>query len=234
MADKTIKHFIFSRFFTFNDPKYPHDIYEVDFLSKQLPLAKNMLSSLENQTNKNFDLVFLVNEKFFDNPKYEFVFKRLQNSTVLPLTFIKKYHPHRLVEKALNNFDFVIQSRMDFDDFIYKDAIAETQNKIHECDKILVYGYCKGYMYINKELYYFNTGTRWGKEGHLSILQSLIVESLFAKKFLSLSLTILTTQKLDLTSRNFLRKMVSNFLRICSNKIRQRMLMFISDTIFRT
>ena len=206
MADATVKHFIFSRFFTFNDPKYPHDIYDVDFLSTQLPLAKNMLSSLENQTNKNFDLVFLVNEKFFDNPTYEFVFKTLQDSTTLSLTFIRKYHPHRLVEDAYTKYDFVIQSRMDFDDFIYKDAVADTQSKIHECDKILAYGYCKGYMYLNKELFHFDTGTRWGNEGHHSILQSLIVKSSFAKKIPFFEPYYFNHTKIKLNIKGFLEK----------------------------
>ena len=176
MADTTIKHFIFSRFFPIQDPKYPHDIYDVDFLSKQLPLAKNMLSSLENQTNKNFDLIFLMNEKFFDNPTYEFLFKTLQDSTTLPIKFVKTHtsssgkavlneHSYVIqfdtlspsVKDALNEYDYVIQSRMDFDDFAYKDAVADIQSKANDCDKVLVYGYCNGYDYRFKELYTYLT-----------------------------------------------------------------------------
>lgn len=154
-SDKKIKHFVIMRFFSFDDPKYPHDIYDPDFLEKQLVLAKNnALPSLENQTNKNFDLVFIVNAKFFDNPKYEFVFSTLKESTTLSLTFIKNSEQARLVKQAFNDFDFVIQSRMDFDDFIFKDAIADTQSKVDECENILSYGYCKGYIYICNELYY--------------------------------------------------------------------------------
>ena len=180
VEDKKIKHFILMRFFSFNDPKYPHDIYDPEFLSKQLVLAKNnALPSLENQTNKNFDLVFIVNAKFFDNPKYEFVFSTLKDSTTLPLTFIKNSEQPRLVKEAFNDYDFVIQSRMDFDDFIFKDAIADTQSKVDECDKVLSYGYCRGYIYAYNELYYqYNA---WEGAGHHSILQSLILKSSFAK-----------------------------------------------------
>ena len=70
-SDKKIKHFVIMRFFSFDDPKYPHDIYDTDFLAKQLVLAKNnALSSLDNQTNKNFDLVFILNVKFLNTNSF--------------------------------------------------------------------------------------------------------------------------------------------------------------------
>lgn len=179
MPDKTIKHFIFMRFFNRQVPSYPHDVLDVDFLSKQLFLVNNALRSLENQTNKNFELVFLVHEKFLTEKKYEFIFSTLKDSTVLPLKFVrvKDYPP--LVIEAFNNYEFVIQSRLDFDDFIFKDAISDTQSKVNECDKILAYGYCKGYTYVWGELYpYFSL---WNKVGHYSLLQSFILKSSFAK-----------------------------------------------------
>lgn len=177
---KKIKHFIFMRFFPKQDPKYPHDVLDVDFLWKQLILAKNALGSLENQTNKNFELVFLANPKFFDDPKYEFVFSILRASTTLPLTFIKMGDIPRLVKDAYEKYDYVIQSRMDFDDFIYKDAVADTQSKVDECKSIMTYGYCRGYEYTFKELYRFFHP--YGKIGWHGVLGSLILESSFAKK----------------------------------------------------
>ena len=181
MSDKTIKHFIFSRFFPKQDPKYPYDVLDVNFLSTQLALAQNNeLKSLENQTNKNFELVFLANPKYFDDPKYKFVFSTLQDSTTLPITFTTMANMPDLVKDAYEKYEFVIQSRMDFDDFIYKDAIADTQSKVNECDSVLIYGYNKGYVYVQGELYpeYFSKNVT----GHQSILQSLIWKSSFAKK----------------------------------------------------
>ena len=69
-SDKKIKHFVVSRFFPVQRKEFPHNILDVDFLLKQLSLAKNMLRSLENQTNKNFESVFVANPKFFEDPKY--------------------------------------------------------------------------------------------------------------------------------------------------------------------
>ena len=212
MADKSIKHFIFMRFFSFDDPKYPYNIYDVDFLSKQLVVAQNnALSSLENQTNKNFNLVFVVNTKFFDNPKYDFVFSTLRDSTTLPITFIKNSDMRSLVKKALNEYDFVIQSRMDFDDFIFKDAIADTHSKINECDNILAYGYCRGYSYLYEELYvhyslwiYKNLSDE--PLGHHSILQSLILKSSFAKNLPSIGIYGSNHGQIKLRIKDFLEK----------------------------
>lgn len=206
MADKTIKHFVFSRFFPRQDPKYPHDVFDVNFLSTQLPLAKNILGSLENQTNKNFELIFFMNSKFFDEPKYEFIFSTLKDSTTLPIKFIKESEIRGLVESEYNEYDFVIQSRMDFDDFIFQDAVEDTQGKVEECENILAYGYCKGYEYIYGELYPFDTWGKWGKEGHISILQSLILKSSFAQKIPYVGAYSFDHTKIKLKLKEFLEK----------------------------
>ena len=152
-------------------------------------LANNLLRSLENQTNKNFELIFVAHEKFFEDKKYEFIFTKLRNSTTLPIKFMQSIKEIPLggkdvpilITDALDKYDFVIQSRIDFDDFVYKGAIEDTQNKVNECDSILYYGYCRGYTYVYGELYpFYYTGV--DKMGHIGVLQSVILKSSFAKK----------------------------------------------------
>lgn len=204
-SEKKFKHFVIIRFFTFDDPKYPYDIYDTDFLSKQLVLAKNnALPSLENQTNKNFELVFMLNDKFFDNPKYEFVFSTLKNSSALPLTFIKNSDRLQLIEDACNNYDFVITSRMDFDDFLFKDAVADTQSKVDECTDILTYGYCKGFTYIRGNLY--NAFTTYKDLGHYGVLQSVILKSAFAKTIPFVGVYDFNHAKIKIRLKTFLEK----------------------------
>ena len=180
-SDKKIKHFVIMRFFTFYDKKYPYDIYDVNFLRQQIILARNALGSLENQTNKNFELVFMVNDKFFVDSKYEFIFSSLKNSTSLPITFIKRNDIKLLTKDALNEYNYVITSRMDFDDFIYKDAIAIAQGKVDECDSILAHGYCKGYIYRQRASELYNFAHMCKGIGFVAILISLILKSSFAK-----------------------------------------------------
>lgn len=194
-----IKHFVIVRFFPYQRRDFPHDIFDVNFLSEQLVLAKNnALKSLEIQTNKNFELVFVVNHKLLADPKYGFIFSTLRESTTLQLEFVKSNEGVRsgernlksdelsqLIKKSFDEYDFVIQSRTDFDDFVYKDVIADTQSKVEECDSILCYGYGNGYMYYDAycELYHFYTSyMSAGGTGHISAMQSFIMKSSFAKK----------------------------------------------------
>lgn len=216
-SNKKIKHFIFMRFFSFEDPKYPYDIYDVVFLTKQILLAKNnALHSLENQSDKNFELFFLVNSNFFDDPKYKFVFSALQCATTLPVKFIKSKEQYLLVRTALKQYDFVIQSRMDFDDFIFKNAVADTHSKIDECDKILAYGYCKGYKYFNGRFYPFND--KFSGTGHNGILQSLILKSSFAKKLPFIGTYTFNHRKVKIGIKEFLEK---NGLEFSENMFQQ-------------
>ena len=197
MADKTLKHLVFMRFFSWQAREYPQDIFDADFLSAQLPLANNALRSLENQTNKNFELIFVLHPNFFDNSKYEFIFSTLKDSTTLPIQFMRNtgkfylFKPElngkelngelcRLIKDTTSKYDFVITTRMDFDDFIFKEAVEDTQSKINECDSVLSYGYNKGYEYIitSHELY----PSKYSWPGHHSVFQSLILKSSFAEK----------------------------------------------------
>lgn len=181
-SDKKIKHFVLSRFFPMQRDTYPYSVLDTDFLSTQFPLAKNILRSLENQTNKNFEFLFMLNNNFFDNPKYEFIFSTLRESTTLPVDFIKPNNIFNLVKAAYDDYDFVITTQMDFDDFIFKDAVEDTQSKVDECNDVMAYGYNRGYVYIYGELYSHFTGNMWGRQGHPAIFQSLILKSSFAKK----------------------------------------------------
>lgn len=179
--DKAIKHFVIVRFFPYQGSRFPHDVLDVDFLATQLPLAKNNgLRSLENQTNKNFELVFLMNDKYFLDKKYEFIFTKLKESVTVPFIFVKDSEIPSLFEEAYSKYDFVIQTRMDFDDFVFKEAVDDTQNKINDCNHILSYGYCKGYTYVYGEL--FSSHGYVEGSGHLGIFSSLILKSSFAKK----------------------------------------------------
>ena len=181
MAVPTIKHYIVFRFFPKQDLRYLYNVLHKGFLQKQADLAaNNALKSLANQTNKNFEIIFLMHPKTFDDESYEFIFKSLTEASPVPVHFPRNYNA--FIEDAYAKYDFVIQSRMDFDDFLHKDAVADTQNQVGNCENILLYGYCKGYLYFNadgmlRHMSYPSRGI-----GHLGILQSFIWKSSFARQ----------------------------------------------------
>lgn len=154
---------------------------QIFYLHRFFLQKNNLLKSLENQTNKNFEFAFWANDRYFSDEKYEFIFEELKNDTSLPINFVTESKMIQLVNNAYNNYNFVVQSRVDFDDFMYKFAVADTQSKINECEDILSYGYCKGYTYFNGDLYAFPIpGHAW--RGQMSTFQSWIIKSSFAKK----------------------------------------------------
>ncbi len=213
MDDCKIKHFVIIRFFPKQFPDYPHDVFDVDFLSKQLILAKNAMASLNNQTNKNFEVVFVANEKFFSDEKYEFIFSTLKASTKLPIEFVKAVDTSNMYAKsglkdllkaAFDEYDYVIQTRMDFDDFVYKDAVADTQDKVSDCENVLAYGYCNGYKYVNGELYRYHS--TFNEIGCKSAFMSLILKSSFAKTLPFLSVYSFRHDEFKTYLQKFLEK----------------------------
>lgn len=207
MADKTIKHFVIVRFFERKVTGYIHDIFDLNFVSERVLLAKNnLLKSLENQTNKNFDIIFLVNDKYLSDEKYRFILNELQDVITISLRFMKSTEVRELIKDACNNYDFVIQSKIDYDDFVYKNAVAETQSKIAECDSVLAYGYCKGYVYFNGEVYPFYDLYKQLGMAHSAVFQSLILKSEFASKLPYMNLYGFIHNRIKVQLKDFLEK----------------------------
>lgn len=147
-------------------------------MAKTTALAKkNILKSLENQSNKNFEVIFSTCEKFFSEDKYSFIFSTLKD-TDLTITFVKDNDWSLTIKDTYDEYDYVIQSRMDYDDFAYKDAVTDIQSKVDECDSLLSYGYCNGFTYLNGEMY---SCSKLFAGGHASIMQTLILKSSFVK-----------------------------------------------------
>lgn len=209
MSEPTVKHFIIMRFFPNQDIGYLYNVLHKGFLKKQLDLAvNNSLRSLENQTNKNFEVVFLMHPRFFVDKSYEFLFTTLRDAITVPVHFPKKDEYPPLVKDASNKYDFVILSRMDFDDFLHKDAVADTQNKVNECENVLVYGYCNGYAYLNEIKEVFLYFRPFNGIGHNGLLQSCIWKTSFAKSqnLLCISPYFSAHTKIKLKLKEFLEK----------------------------
>ena len=109
-----------------------------------------------------------------------------------------------MFQDAYDKYDFVIQTRLDFDDFACRDAVADTQSKVSECTDIVSYGYCKGYQYILGELFPFYS--KYNGIGHHSAFPSLIVNSSFGKKIPSIFIYSFDHTKVKIKLKDFLEK----------------------------
>ena len=157
-----IKHAVAIRFYPFVFGVYNNDITDYDFLKKEFDLLRtNVIKSLEEQNNKNFEVIIIYNGSL-DLSKYDFLNKD-NLSDKLDITFIgvndislSEYHNY--ISKFYNDYEWIIETRIDHDDFVFKYAVDDIQNKIKASEiDLMVYGYCNGYTYINGEIYDFFT-----------------------------------------------------------------------------
>lgn len=172
-----IKHFIITRYFTVDDV-YGEEMYTYDFLYSWFDLFKNnLISSLNNINNRNFELIIMIHNKV--NKKNVSFFNKLKvdyKITILHFNEIQKY-----LDSFYNKYDYIIESRMDFDDFVFNDVITDIQSKVNENITIKLYGYCSGYTYYKLNEKYYDFFHTVKNIGHWGICSSIIYNTKFVK-----------------------------------------------------
>ena len=202
----TIKHILITRFFPFQVNGYTRDIKSPEFLRSQAKIFKNnLLSSIENQSNKDMTLVIIVNDESYRNPEIAKIINGLKEASpietiILPLrdmdgtlnSFSKDSKFKAYLNGYLNDFDYLIESRTDFDDFFHSNASQRVKDIIrqNQPNGIILHGYCRGITYIsNNDIYefdYFKDGKK--RSGHWAIFTSMIINcsDLKGKPFMSI------------------------------------------------
>ena len=111
-----IKHFIITRFFSQNFEKTNEELFSEKFLSNGFKLVKkNFIKTLENQTNKNFEVIIMIhNDIDIDKikPLYD-----IESS--FKISIIRKKDIDKYISEFYDTFDFIITTRLDYDDFVY-------------------------------------------------------------------------------------------------------------------
>lgn len=179
---KELAHYIIIRFYNADWGYYPKGtITDVEFLEK----AKNMLvsncfASLENQTNKNFEVIILMNNDLEDEHP---IFNSLNS---IKSSFIVHVIKAKDLGKTLIHDDvkYFITSRTDLDDFAKSTAVEEIQNYAKGLNNIpyAVYGFGNGIAIVDKDI---TTAQEYLPsyldKGPMSIMESLIVNTTIAK-----------------------------------------------------
>lgn len=139
-------------------------------------LIKNLIPSLNNQCNVDFELILMTNP-LFDKETLE---KIDQSIKICNNRFKYSIIPYGnevqvKLKNEWNNNDYVVLTRIDDDDFINKFAVQDVRDliQINENIPILVSGYKYGYKYVFGE----NTIQNFVSEhnlGHIAIFQSFI------------------------------------------------------------
>ena len=178
-------HFILIRFLC-NKINYSEEqLYSNEIFKMRLQLLKNnALTTLANQTDLNFNVCILINNKFANENKIQLQniisnYKKLFNCYILNIDEINEF----ILEKTKNDKIYAI-TRLDDDDFIHKDANKIIQQLNTFDNSITCYGYTNGYVYnsITNDLY--NYYYDYNNNGHIAIFQTLIFNNIkYMNKF---------------------------------------------------
>lgn len=146
----TYTHLIITRFMCDNFIKEDsnENIFSPEWKEMSFNMAtRHIIPTLENQTNKNFKLIFLVANNL-SNYDLERI-KHLSNEIeIMPVhlfmfdSFIKNH-----------NSDYLITSRLDYDDHVYNNCVEDIQNflKKEEGIKAQIFGLNQGVSIVDGE-----------------------------------------------------------------------------------
>ena len=155
-----IKHFIIIRFLCTPNLGFGEKIYDKDFIFDNIHITcKYLLPYLQNQSNDNFEIIYELNDKhdtklmssYFNE---NIVFKKFKFKNVI---FLRTCEINDYISNNIKYYDFLITTRIDCDDLIYKYAVDDIQNFIKNKTthyKQYLCGYQYGFkMYNDKDLY---------------------------------------------------------------------------------
>lgn len=140
MENKQFKHLIITRFMCDNFIPNLADTQSDDWKEMSFKMAKrHIIPTLENQTNKEFTLVFLVGNNInADDVQRIYGLSNILNIAVCYLENFDAY---------IRNFDtdYLITSRLDYDDHVYKYCVEDIQCYFNSCDvEVKLYGLFEG------------------------------------------------------------------------------------------
>ena len=129
------------------------NILSNDVIGQHLDLvSRNLIPSLNNQTNRDFEFILLVNPKL-EQSQIEMIQDRISASGP---KFVWKTMLHdqtfdNYISSLWDENDVVAVTRIDDDDFVYKNAVNDVQKLGNDMkDDMVVCGYSHGYMFVDK------------------------------------------------------------------------------------
>lgn len=133
-------------------------------------LKKYLIPSLENQICKNFTWVLMVGDQVNSTYVTSLIGFNFKFKSVI--IYYKDFENY--INDISKNLDVLISTRIDYDDIIYNDAVNDVRKSIDINKPLLLYGYKRGYVYLEKENIYFEVNINYKNNGALAIFLSLI------------------------------------------------------------
>lgn len=169
-----IKHYVITRFLSSTTLGLGEKIFDEDIIQDGLSYVRSyFIPSMNNQTVKDFTVIFIINEK---HDTENSGIKELYDVKLdMPFKVLRHNEYFKFIIEDSKDADKVILTRMDYDDFVNREAVNEIQILATEnnCD-IFSYGYNTGMILCEGKLYPFVKPGYW-KQGYFSIFESVCV-----------------------------------------------------------
>lgn len=175
-------HLIITRFMCNNFiPDYVENISTKEWEDMAFDMAKHhIIATLENQSNQNFTLVFLVRNDISD----ELVQNIYNLSDKLNIDVVRYKYLDNYI-KAIDT-NYLITSRLDYDDHVYKDCVKDIQSLLNTEPEIKLWGINQGVSLVDGE-YEPHLMRReefeQNKDGFFAPMISLILKKTACKKY---------------------------------------------------
>ena len=173
-SDKKIVHIVITKFMInfYSSDEFPKKIYTNEYIENGIKIMKKyLLPSLQHQSCRDFIWMLNVGDKV--------------NISYLK-TLLKYYKPFKsvilynkdhknFIRNITKNIDFLITTRIDYDNRIYWNAVNDVRKAVNISKPIFLYGYNKGFFYFEEFDAYIDYYKNYNNEGTTSIFQSLII-----------------------------------------------------------
>ena len=188
-----VKHYIITRFLSNCKMNLGNRVFDKDIIDNGIMLLKTyLLPALEHQSNKNFEWIICIHKdtnKEYLKPLYDI-------REDFPITFIEVENFNmssvtKYINKNVTDFDWLITSRVDYDDEFYYGCVDEIQNSINVSKSDLyIYTWKYNYKhYTDSDDYDFYPVPFIKRLGGNSIMLTLVQNVNKAKKYINIHTT---------------------------------------------
>ena len=172
-SERKIMHIIITRFMIeFRKNGFTKIIYKKEYIENGIRVMKKYLfPSLQNQICKDFIWMLKVGDKANITQ-----IKSLLNLS-LPFKSVIIYNKDykNFIRNITKNVDFLITTRIDYDDRIYWNAVNDVRKVVNISRPMLLYGYNRGFIYFEDLNIYTEFYNDFKGYGTGSVFASLII-----------------------------------------------------------
>lgn len=171
-----IKHLIITRFMSDQFGKSDTKLFDKGFLLHSLEILKrHLLQSLSVQTCKDFELVVLIHDRVPED-NISFIYD-IQGKYDFKITIIRRNALKAYVSSFKGEYDFIITSRIDYDDHIHKSVVKTTQKRVDATYAVQLYGLNNGISLIDGRTDGHFMHKDYEHQGYFSAFTTLIVNT---------------------------------------------------------